>query len=102
MTWHSVLAEDQLQINKPVGLELDGEPVVIVKTEAGIYALSDVCSHAEVALSEGTVSAGKIECWLHGAQFDLATGAPLCLPATKSVPVFPTRLNNAKVEVEIN
>ncbi|MBM3691395.1 MAG: non-heme iron oxygenase ferredoxin subunit [Actinobacteria bacterium] len=102
MTWHQVVETNELELNKPVSIDIDGDPVMLVKTEQGIFALSDVCSHAEVALSEGSVQDGKVECWLHGAQFDLASGAAVCLPATKSVPSFPTRISNeVVVEVEI-
>jgi nitrite reductase/ring-hydroxylating ferredoxin subunit len=48
----------------------------------------DVCSHADVALSEGEVDDCSIECWLHGSRFDLRTGEALSLPATAPVPVF--------------
>lgn len=102
MTWHQVVETNKLELNKPVSIDIDGDPVMLVKTEQGIFALSDVCSHAEVALSEGSVQDGKVECWLHGAQFDLASGAAVCLPATKPVPSFPTRISNEViVEVEI-
>jgi len=102
MTWHQVVETNKLELNKPVSIDIDGDPVMLVKTEQGIFALSDVCSHAEVALSEGSVQDGKVECWLHGAQFDLASGAAVCLPATKPVPSFPTRISNeVVVEVEI-
>ena len=37
-----------------------------------VHALHDVCSHAEVPLSEGEVVDGTIECWLHGSSFDAA------------------------------
>jgi len=42
-----------------------------------------------VPLSEGEVSNGAIECWLHGSRFDLATGRVLNLPATQPVEVYP-------------
>lgn len=63
-------------------------PVAVAKYEGAIYAILDICSHADVPLSEGEVSDCAIECWLHGSQFDLRTGVPLSLPATVPVPVF--------------
>jgi 3-phenylpropionate/trans-cinnamate dioxygenase ferredoxin subunit len=106
MSWHSIGDISTLEIDQPLAVEIDGEPVLVVKTESGIFALSDTCSHAEVSLSEGTVHDGKIECWMHGAQFDLATGQALCLPATKSIEKFKVRIgndiSNTEVEVSIN
>ncbi|MEZ5116807.1 MAG: non-heme iron oxygenase ferredoxin subunit [Candidatus Nanopelagicales bacterium] len=68
---------------------LDGEPVALVRTEGEVFAIRDVCSHADVALSEGEVDGCTIECWLHGSRFDLRTGEPTGLPAIRPVPVYP-------------
>lgn len=69
-------------------VDLDGEPVVIVATADGLFALDDTCSHDEVSLSDGEVEGNTVECWLHGSRFDVRTGEALCLPAKKSVAVF--------------
>ena len=66
---------------------VDGRPIAVVRTDEGIFAIDDRCSHADVALSDGEVEDCTIECWLHGSAFDLRTGAPRSLPATVPVPV---------------
>lgn len=68
---------------------VNGTAIVIVRTQEGVFALRDACSHADVALSEGEVNDGTIECWLHGSAFDLRTGQPLGPPAVTAVPVYP-------------
>jgi len=83
-----------------VELGPDG-PVAIVRTEGEVFAIRDVCSHAEVALSEGEVDGTTLECWLHGSRFDLRTGKPTGLPATKPVPVYPTTIEGDDVLVRI-
>ena len=70
---------------------VDGTPVCVVRSDGEFYALHDVCSHADVALSEGDVEDGTIECWLHGSRFDLISGRPTGLPATRPVPVYPVK-----------
>jgi 3-phenylpropionate/trans-cinnamate dioxygenase ferredoxin subunit len=52
-------------------------------------------------LSEGDVEDGTIECWLHGSKFDLATGRPICLPATRPVPVYPVKIDGDDVLVAL-
>ena len=64
------------------------QPVAVVRQEGEVFAILDICSHADVPLSEGEVEDCTIECWLHGSRFDLRTGVPLSLPATVPVPVF--------------
>ena len=58
-----------------------------------VYAIGDVCSHANVSLSEGEVwcDEREIECPKHGSTFSLETGEPVTLPATQPVPVFTHR-----------
>lgn len=81
-----------------ISVEVDGEPVAIVHTDGDeFYAIEDVCSHAEVALSEGEIEGATVECWLHGSRFDLKTGEPLELPATEPVPVFPVQVTGDDV-----
>ena len=75
-----------------LGVEVGDTPVAVVRSEGEVYAISDICSHAEVNLSEGEVEDGTIECWLHGSSFDLRTGKPSGLPATRPIPVFPVKI----------
>ncbi len=82
-------------------VEIDDVPVSVVRSDGEIYAIYDVCSHAEVSLSEGEVEDGEIECWLHGSRFDLATGEPTGLPAVKPVPVYPVKIDGDDVLVDV-
>ena len=84
--------------------DVNGEPVVVAHTEEGFFALEDRCSHADVALSEGELEGCMLECWLHGAVFDVRTGVPATLPAlvpVKTYQIFadPSNPDNA---IEIN
>jgi 3-phenylpropionate/trans-cinnamate dioxygenase ferredoxin subunit len=76
-------------------------PVAVVRTGDAVYAIRDVCSHADVPLSEGEIDGTTIECWLHGSRFDLRNGRPTGLPATKPVPVYQTKIDGDDVFVRI-
>jgi 3-phenylpropionate/trans-cinnamate dioxygenase ferredoxin subunit len=92
-----------LRSGSPFKTIVDGVPVVVVKDAEGrLHALGDTCSHAEISLSEGFVEGGHIECWAHGATFDLATGRPLSLPATDPVPVFGVDVVDGDVLVSVD
>jgi 3-phenylpropionate/trans-cinnamate dioxygenase ferredoxin component len=90
------LAEDT-----PHRVEIDGVPVSVVRTASGVFAINDICSHANVSLSEGEVEDCQIECWLHGSSFDLRTGKPSGLPATRPVPVYPVKIVGDDVLVSV-
>jgi len=44
-------------------------------------------------------SGTKIECWLHGAEFDLRTGEALTPPATSPLKTFNVEVNGNQVVV---
>src|ERR1019366_20279 len=84
-----------------IGVGVAGEPVALARAEGEVYAIRDVCSHAEVPLSEGEVYDHTIECWLHGSCFDLRTGKPTGYPATGSAPVYPDKIEGDDVYVAL-
>ncbi|WP_031520960.1 non-heme iron oxygenase ferredoxin subunit [Streptomyces sp. NRRL F-5123] len=91
----------ELEEDTPRRVEVDGTPVSVVSTGGDVYAIYDICSHANVSLSEGEVEDCQIECWLHGSRFDLRTGRPSGLPATRPVPVYPVKIVGDDVLVSV-
>jgi 3-phenylpropionate/trans-cinnamate dioxygenase ferredoxin subunit len=98
---HRVCALADLKEDTALGTEIEGVPVCVVRAGERVYAVRDECSHADVQLSQGEVEDGKIECWLHGSQFDLASGAPLSLPAIDPVPTYPVTIDGDDVFVDV-
>ena len=94
-------AVSELPEEGAIGVEVNGEPVAVIRAGGGVFALRDVCSHAEVPLSEGEIYDHTVECWLHGSCFDLRTGQPTGLPATEPVPVYPIQIEGDDVYVAI-
>jgi len=94
-------ALDDVEDASAIRVTVDGTPIAIVRSEGEVYAIHDVCSHANVALSEGEVDDQTIECWLHGSRFDLVSGRPTGLPATKPVPVYPVKIDGDDVLVSV-
>jgi 3-phenylpropionate/trans-cinnamate dioxygenase ferredoxin subunit len=68
------------------------------------YALEDRCSHDDGPLCEGDFDCddGVAICPRHGANIDIRTGKALTLPAVLPVEVFPTRVEDGKVEVDLS
>jgi 3-phenylpropionate/trans-cinnamate dioxygenase ferredoxin subunit len=64
-----------------------------------VYGLGDRCSHAEASLAEGELFDLEVECPRHGSAFDIITGAPKSLPATRPVPVYQVKIEDADVMV---
>lgn len=95
-----VCAESELEPGQAIRVLIDGKAITLVKDDSGTcHAIGDTCSHAEISLSDGFVQGGQIECWAHGAQFDLATGSALTLPATEPVPVYKLNIVDGDIYV---
>jgi 3-phenylpropionate/trans-cinnamate dioxygenase ferredoxin subunit len=97
-----VCALDDIPDEGAIGVEIDDTPVALARTGDEVYALHDICSHAEVSLSEGEVYNHTIECWLHGSCFDLRTGKPTNPPATQPVPTYTVKIEGGDVYVSLS
>ena len=94
------LTLDQLEVGKPVKIEKDGKTICVARVGDEVFAVDDTCSHSEASLSEGEVTDFKIECWLHGAEFDLRTGEALTPPATAPVQKYSVSVDGDSVTIE--
>ena len=94
-------ALSDLPVEGVIGVEVEGEPVAVARAEGKVYALRDVCSHAEVPLSEGEIYDHTVECWLHGSCFDLRSGKPTGPPATKPLATYQIRVEDGDVYVAV-
>src|ERR687891_2223785 len=65
-------------------------------------AFADVCTHQFTHLSEGEFTDSEVKCPLHGAKFDVKTGAAKSLPAVKPVPKHEVKVENGNVYVALN
>jgi len=93
MSWAEVTKLADLPINTAKKVEVNGEEVCLVRNQNGVFAVADACTHGAASLAEGTVTDNGIECWLHGAVFDLETGEPQNPPASKAVEVFEVKVD---------
>jgi 3-phenylpropionate/trans-cinnamate dioxygenase ferredoxin subunit len=76
----------------------DGEPVCLVNLGGAIYALHDRCPHQEFPISAGAVmDDGTIECPLHGARFEIATGRVRLGPAVDDIATYAVRVERDTV-----
>jgi len=92
---------DDLESGHARRFDVDGHRIAVVRIGDDVYAIGDRCSHEDFSLAEGEVweDECELECARHGSTFDLRTGEPCSLPATKSVPVYPVEVDGDDVAV---
>ena len=78
---------------------VEGAPILVLRVADELFAIDNICSHADAKLSEGEFDPdeGCVECPLHGSTFDIRTGVPRSFPAFEPV----TTYNVASVDGQI-
>ena len=84
-------------------IEFDELEVGVFNCAGTFYAIEDRCSHDDGPLAEGIFDqeACTIECPRHGSLFDLKTGTPRTLPAYIPVDIFPVRVEDDMIKLEV-
>jgi len=90
---------------KPGGMMLvrvQRRRVALASVDGDIVAFDDTCTHEEASLSEGELYGDVVECPLHGAAFNVRTGAVESFPATVPLPVHEVRIVGDDVQVRLS
>lgn len=100
-TYHPLVAEADFPESAMHVAIVNGWHVLVVKLDDGEYrAINDRCPHAASPLSTGRIRRGAVMCPLHGARFELASGA--CIGgAYPALRVFPLRLSDGVIAVAV-
>jgi 3-phenylpropionate/trans-cinnamate dioxygenase ferredoxin subunit len=104
MTAEVLCPFDELEDYTARRFVVGGVAVAVVRIGEDVYAINDICSHANVSLSGGDVWCDEleIECPKHGSAFNLETGEPSTLPATQPVAVYATSVTDGQVVVDVD
>ncbi|TAL01937.1 MAG: non-heme iron oxygenase ferredoxin subunit [Rhodospirillaceae bacterium] len=87
-----IIATDDIPENKSKAVQAGGQSILICHVRGKFYALQNRCSHAETTLERARFRGDTIMCPLHGARFDLATGAVRNPPAVTPICVYPLKI----------
>ena len=83
-------------------VEIGGLALCLAHVEGGgICAISDLCTHEEVELSDGYLDGDEVECPMHGSRFNVCTGAVRGLPANKPVQTYPVEVDGFDLVIEL-
>ena len=80
-----------------------GREIVVCRTREGeLHAVDNTCTHAYARLCEGRLRGYRLMCPLHGASFDIRTGAVLGLPANAPIAAHAVRVVDGQIEVALS
>lgn len=98
--WHALVAESAFPAEGKLAARLGGWYVLVARTEDGLHAVNDRCTHQASLLSGGRIRRGAVMCPLHGARFEVASGR--CIGgAYRDLRTFPLRIAEGMIEVAV-
>ncbi|MFN8466367.1 MAG: non-heme iron oxygenase ferredoxin subunit [Caldilineaceae bacterium] len=81
-------------------IQLDGVDIAVYNVGGTFYATQDACTHEMGELSDGFLDGDVVTCPVHGAQFNVKTGAVVAEPATTPLKTYRVTLAGGVVRVE--
>jgi 3-phenylpropionate/trans-cinnamate dioxygenase ferredoxin subunit len=100
MAWHQVASANEVQEDEALPVTVGKTMIALVRIDDKVYGLSNVCTHQFALMSDGFVDGGCIECPLHQARFDIATGEHIGGQECADLAVFPVKIQDGLVYVE--
>jgi len=97
-TFLRVLKTSDVPSGTKKAVEVAGRSILICHTDR-LYAVSNICSHANEKLECGRMAKGWIACPVHGARFELATGRAMNPPAKAPIATYEVRVVEDWIEV---
>ena len=82
----------------------NGERIAIYNCDGKFYATAAICTHSYYDLGDGGFvdpDDCTIECPMHGARFDLVTGAVRALPAYGPLTVYTVQVEGERILIDI-
>ena len=93
MGWERVANVDDIEEGEAFPVTVGGAEIALVRMGRQVHGISNICTHEFALMSDGIVEDGCIECPLHQARFDVATGERLSGPACDRLQTYPTRVD---------
>ena len=100
--WIEAASNDEVPEQGTMQVNCGSETICLYKIGDIVYATQDECSHGSASLSEGFIVAEcLIECPLHQGSFDIKTGKAVSVPCKDDIRVYPVKIENGKVFIQV-
>lgn len=86
-----------LELNQMRLLHVNGQRIVVGRTENGLVAFDDHCTHRGGSLADGVLICSTVQCPWHGSQFDVASGKCKAGPAQQDIRTYHVMQENGKI-----
>jgi 3-phenylpropionate/trans-cinnamate dioxygenase ferredoxin subunit len=102
-TFVAVVPLEELRVGFLTTHVVEDMEVILARTEAGVFAYDATCPHSDFQLVPGRLPKGcLVECPMHGARFDAATGDVVKGPAKEPLQAIEARVEDGVVELLVD
>jgi naphthalene 1,2-dioxygenase system ferredoxin subunit len=99
--WTDAGDAGELPVDDVAPAHAGGVELALYKVDGEVYATAALCTHGNARLCDGFLDGHEIECPLHQGKFDIRNGHASCEPATDPVRVYPVKIENGRVFVDL-
>ena len=99
--WIDVLALESVPEGDVTSVNVGGQEIALYEVEGEVFATDNFCTHGAARMSDGFLEGREIECPLHQGRFDVCTGKAMCAPLSQDIRVYPVRIENKRVLVNM-
>ncbi len=100
--WIDVCAASNLKPGERKIVSTDVAEIAVFNLDGELYAIEDICTHDGGELASGRRDGDQIICPRHGARFCIRNGKALTPPAYEDVETFPVRIDQGRIQIDID
>lgn len=100
LAWIKVASVDELPVGSMKQVSFEDDDLALYHLEDGFYVTSDLCTHAAMNLSEGTLAGHVVACPRHGGKFDVRTGEAVTFPCVIQLQTYDVEVRGEDIFVD--
>ena len=100
MAFRKVATLDELWDGEVAVVEVEGQALLLVNVDGGIYAYADSCPHLGTRLSQGSLRRNVLTCSTHGWEFDVSSGEGIN-PRSACLESFAVKVENGDIFIDL-
>lgn len=101
MNWTRITAIENIPSREGRAVRIGDQEIAIFNLNGRFMTIENACPHKGGPLCDGIVAGTSVVCPLHGRHFDLETGMPVRASEPACLAVFPTRVADGVVWVDL-
>ena len=101
MTLVKVATKDEIPQGGVKKVETEGKEILLANIDGEIFAINDICTHAQCNLTNGSLEGSEVTCPCHGAKFDVKSSKVTNPPANEDAESYTIKIEGNDVFIDL-